>query len=60
MEYINGTTRFEKFKFLAALGGVLSFNGFCNLFKGGRGGGGMLRDFFSMKSTKSNQMRSLL
>lgn len=56
MEYINGTTRFEKFKFLAALGGVLSFNGFCNLFKGGRGGGGMLRDFFSMKSTKSNQM----
>lgn len=26
MEYINGTTRFEKFKFLTAFGGVLSFN----------------------------------
>lgn len=48
MEYINGTTRFEKFKFLAALVGPGG---------GGVGGcGGMLRDFFSMKSTKSNQM----
>lgn len=49
---------------LQLLGGVLSFNRRENLvfhmdfviYLTGGGGGGMLRDFFSMKSTKSNQM----